>query len=425
MKTKHTVAEISKFLSLTLLVSVASASAFAEGTIVEVGGINELKKHAVESDGTLTFSSDTPKTIRQKTYGWVFEGEYERDADEPSPITVTVGKNVDLQLTNSSGLKVWDGANLVVEGKISYDGMGTITLVDGEHTVSSTGTIVTEAMTLFSGAKLTVNGVVNLSQELAIGEYFDDGACFIAENAKIDIGFAGIVNYATMQITGTTLATGNIYNAGTINISGDSTLNVSSINGEGKIIVDNGARLTISSNALLKHLTVEEGATVNFGRVVEGSSVALESNKEQTVIVAETGTVELSTSASGVVINKAEALNVADVAGISENLVAAWDFEITNDNSEEITVSATIEAGLDVNTIKIWHGLEGGSWELLNENEGFEFDYNAESGKLTFSTNTFSPIVVSGSAAAPEPSAFGLLAGLGALALVASRRRRK
>ena len=212
-------------------------------------------------------------------------------------------------------------------------------------------------------------------------------------------------------------------NSGTITVSGVSTLNVGTYLGDGNVVVSDGAKVIVSSN--LVDIIENNGGEIIVGRVVEGSSVALESNKAQTVIVAETGTVELSTSASGVVINKAEALNVADVAGISENLVAAWDFEITNENSEEITVSATIEAGLDVNTIKIWHGLEGGSWELLNENDGFEFDYNAESGKLTFSTNTFSPIVVSGSAAAPEPSAFGLLAGLGALALVASRRRRK
>ena len=39
--------------------------------------------------------------------------------------------------------------------------------------------------------------------------------------------------------------------------------------------------------------------------------------------------------------------------------------------------------------------------------------------------NSVTDITLSVAAAIPEPSAFGLLAGLGALALVASRRRRK
>ena len=58
------------------------------------------------------------------------------------------------------------------------------------------------------------------------------------------------------------------------------------------------------------------------------------------------------------------------------------------------------------------------------------FTTGADQTSVSFSTNgaqkfTLNGIVVDQGSSIPEPSAFGLLAGLGALALVASRRRRK
>ncbi len=376
-----------------------------------------------DKSGDIFFIADKPVTIET-------QDETKFIAEGLDPFTVTFGENVTFGGTDA--VTVGTGANLKVEGTIT--GQRTLTLSGGTNTVTSTGTISTEAMCLSGGASLTVaGGNISLSQNLDVGYWGADngGDTFKVENASVNVGdggaFFGInlnLSGSVMEIVNSEVTTGNLYNNGTITISGNSTLNVQSITGTGTITVKEGAILTLSSSALFDNLTVENGATVNFGKVVAGSSVSLEENKEQTVIVAETGTVSLSTAAADIVVQKAEAVDVATISGIeNENdLVAAWDFDIKNENFESITVSAEIE-GLDKDTIKIWHGLGDGSWECLNEKEGFVWDY--QNGTLTFTTNSFSPIVVEAGGVVPEPSAFGLLAGLGAIALAASRRRRR
>ena len=80
-----------------------------------------------------------------------------------------------------------------------------------------------------------------------------------------------------------------------------------------------------------------------------------------------------------------------------------------------------------------WNTLDIGSSVLfdgLNTGDPVAVTFVATtdaSGNLSFTVNHKSGVSLIGvtPAAAPEPSAFGLLAGLGALALVASRRRRK
>ncbi|MBQ7331824.1 MAG: PEP-CTERM sorting domain-containing protein, partial [Opitutales bacterium] len=106
---------------------------------------------------------------------------------------------------------------------------------------------------------------------------------------------------------------------------------------------------------------------------------------------------------------------------------ASWDFDIEKENDTEVFVQMYIGEGLSLDTIKIFHKDDGKEdWDDFTETVGY-LSYDSKTGLLSFTTTDFSSYAVSGihsSVAIPEPSAFGLLAGLGAIALAVSRRRR-
>ena len=86
-------------------------------------------------------------------------------------------------------------------------------------------------------------------------------------------------------------------------------------------------------------------------------------------------------------------------------------YEQTTEGSEVVLVAQT--SGMSTSAV---NGLYVGHWTGGSQQQGGTMDvgiYNA-----VLSTTEMASMI-------PEPSAFGLLAGLGALALVASRRRRK
>ena len=117
-----------------------------------------------------------------------------------------------------------------------------------------------------------------------------------------------------------------------------------------------------------------------------------------------------------------------------------WTFAVTNDGKVQWkdgltvkTTSASSWASVGGGSVKITLSYDG-SLLTATKDGGERLTFSADSAVLTsgqssFWTNggkeTFSGISLKGQNVVPEPSAFGLLAGIGALALVASRRRRR
>ena len=129
---------------------------------------------------------------------------------------------------------------------------------------------------------------------------------------------------------------------------------------------------------------------------------------------------------------------------VIQNTISAADLQSVKDLSLSFTVSGNevdlavfyLAAGGGENDVKrlgLWDYSSDGTYSL-------DFDYSeidtTKDGTFVVAVRldgvsawsgvgSVSDLTWSGTAAIPEPSAFGLLAGLGALALVASRRRRK
>ena len=122
------------------------------------------------------------------------------------------------------------------------------------------------------------------------------------------------------------------------------------------------------------------------------------------------------------------------------NASTGWTFAVTNDGKVQWKDGLTVKTTSDSS----WASVGGGSVKITlsydgslltaTKDGGERLTFSADSAVLTsgqssFWTNggkeTFSGISLKGQNVVPEPSAFGLLAGIGALALVASRRRRR
>ena len=129
---------------------------------------------------------------------------------------------------------------------------------------------------------------------------------------------------------------------------------------------------------------------------------------------------------------------------VIQNMISAADLKSVTDLSLNFTVSGNavdlavfyLAAGGDGNDVKrlgLWDYSSAGTYSLkfdyseidASKNGTFVVAVRLDGVEAWSGVGSVSDLTWSGTAAIPEPSAFGLLAGLGALALVASRRRRK
>ncbi len=149
-------------------------------------------------------------------------------------------------------------------------------------------------------------------------------------------------------------------------------------------------------------------------------------------ISAKSSAVTLSAAAESVIINAAKELDASSVVintgNLDDETLAAWSFDVENGEGagkSDVLVVLNVGQYRDASTIKIFHKADSddAEWEDYT-NIVRNISYDEIAGTLSFITADFSSYAVTASAI-PEPSMFGLLAGGGILALVASRRRRQ
>lgn len=222
------------------------------------------------------------------------------------------------------------------------------------------------------------------------------GAKLVHSGEIMKGNYAGII---TKTGAGEMLISGSIVNETTIDLDEGVTTISGAVNG-GTINV-NGGTATLSSGTFNASLKVASGAELRAGAAVSLTTAA------QTLKLyvsdaqkGESGAALVTSADGGRVTVSGDAKVYVDISALT--LAASAE------NSESVTLRIASETALMASegTFEVgWW--EGEAWRRF---EGI-YDYSADMGLLTV--------------AIPEPSAFGLLAGLAALALAGTRRRKR
>ena len=288
-------------------------------------------------------------------------------------------------------------------------------------------------MTISDGGKATAGSVyVNSASSLAI----TGGTLVVSGNDTVDSGttYPALDNNGTISIDAS---------AGKIQLTGETA----TISNTGKFVISAG-KMDAGTTAMV--VTDKNGAavvltgTVNaFGGTYDENGVFTAGAKETVTgpISSETtvasgcrievthdeSTVVLSTAVKEIVVSKAESImsssaeQLPSVVGTGV-VLSAWAFSVVKDADTEVMVTLDVGENVSLDMIRIHHKEDGaGDWTDVTGTDQIS-NVTLSKGKLSFTTKQFSSYAAT---IIPEPSQFGLLAGLAALALAGTRRRRK
>ena len=360
---------------------VYRSDALGSGGLTVKGGAEALLSVGFNDRGNITFNEENALAVEQGGRA-VIEGFSTGTTDYYAHVTVartTVAGAGTLDV-GSLGVLELSGGKLNVSGALVNAGtLNIIAQVDG----------VNSGVVLRDGATFTNTGTIVIS------------AGTLAEGQSVTV-FADAAGSGILDSTGTVKGSGEIKVFGGYYEDGVFTA---------------GEKKEVDADEALVGLEVKAGESVVItdrthmdGKMQRYHAVTLSSNSEMVLSKVHNHNYE----------------RVELTTGEFVEVAASWGFEF--EKKGEVLVVMNVGTGLSLDTIKILHnGHKVQGWEDYTDKVG-NISYDAKTGYLAFTTTEFSSYAVTGtfdSVNVPEPSAFGLLAGLGALALVASRRRRK
>ncbi len=375
----------------------------------------------ISGDGTFknTGPSGSGNSVSQKFLfiGDVsgFAGKFEQSGNRAAGVLMfgngSAGATSSGNSVSGTGEIAWGNNNVIYD--YSNDVVASNTITSAQLVKKGSGSLTLTGTNTYAGGTTIAAGTLVAGSASALGT----GTVSVAENAKLSLG-TDAVSIGSLSGAGTIgLASGTTKSTLTVNQTTDGTFS-GSVNGELVSLVKNGAGTldlggyvylyktefaNSSVSTTYADVTVNEGTLKISGHAAAGklsvaSSASLglvggnAASSFQSVEISEGAKIVIDMSAFA---DKSETF---DVELITTNELKYNDTTITNDN-----VEATL----------------GGAISLTNWNKtGWKQSLSLDNS--TPGTNTLKLTM-----SIPEPSAFGLLAGVGALAFVAARRRRK
>ena len=368
------------------------------GSLTVTGNVAQTSSGQTDNE-VLALGEDANLTI---------EGTFGTTATNASDLSqvsykVNIGNGASLSaatIAQANDLDVSLGEN----ASMSADAL-TLNAVWGNKTHTFTGADTETSVVSVKGISLT-NANSNLS----------------VSSAKVLVGESGISGAGSMTLSDTILGVQDSATSWSssvsMSLSETTTADVDSgksislegvLSGTGKLIKTGEGTLTLSGDN-----TYTGGTTVSTGTLVAGSNSALGTNS----VKISGGKLEV---ASGVTVSNAieivlNSAYTAEAAIQGTGTLASSAITVSGDLDALITLQRTVAQQYEYQLLSSSLTTDGVTVTLSSElqtaieNKGWTYTLADNGSTLTLTI--------------PEPSAFGLLAGVGALALVASRRRR-
>ncbi len=288
-------------------------------------------------------------------------------------------------------------------GNVAYSTSGTVSLkISGGVTLGGTMNYQSPywKATEISG-KITGTGGIDFNG--AVDSWYGTNAYLILSNDEND--FSGGITIT--RDTGVVRATsGGALGTGTVNISAASGI----LSYAGTVAADGSYDKIINEITGSGTVKIDSGSVSLSGEVSAFSGAVSVASGAKLAVAADGGdTVALNLSAASGISFASGAKLLIDLSGVDASSATADEIVLKLISSNNISFGDTALTAENISSV-----LTGDSYELTGLKSGWEFQNFGYSESMLFATITI-----------PEPSAFGLLAGVGALALVASRRRRR
>lgn len=368
------------------------------------------------------------------------------------------GKDVSLSITDT----VFASNSADTKGGAIYLGGATMTLnatKDMQYAGNSaeeggflfldydeSGSTASSATFNVSGGANLVIGVANAATDSIEGvdksAISKSGTGILTVNSSMDKFLGSLnVNEGTLNIN-------NGLGASSITIAQGATLalqvNGNNILSNSALTLSNNGALAISAGAGLSagEYTVSAsgissyGTTKTYGGNLEGNIFKVGEAKSmsidvagESVSVADNGRVELSNGEASIVMSfnsgsaTVNAVNTTtqslqEAIGSEFSAMGAYSFDVTMNAGDTVVLSFLIgDSTLNAADFTIYHRSEGGEWAVADDIDNLMYDGEY----LSFIVSHFSEY---GYAAIPEPSAYAVMLGVLAVALVAYRRMR-